>query len=408
MPEDDKLPVDITVLDESDTRPIELELFSNNDLLPKGYTHGFKLFNLVPWYEPNKKDLVIRPIDGATPFNAIQRTRNTAHQDYDIQVQVTAAALDGYHRFPGTREESVLDALLHICASTANGRMIEQASYVHTYVNFTLGGLYKQLVDLNGGRVRYSIAQIREALHTLRRADYTIKITGPDGRRITYDDSIIGLKIADREEWVGLEEKNTTCTARLHPIIGQAIQSLAVRPYDLVSNMQFNSPVAKGLHKVLSMRFRQARVDRYYNTSLVNTLAQLGYQQVHDSSVRFSKLVELFERGVDELIARDCLEKYEIANRKYSTTGRKTEVDRTYHLYPHPEFVRSIIKANAVEDDIDSRKALIDEYREQGEPEADIRRVTRMPSQVVKRIRKGQSSQDDANGTGSLFDSSAD
>lgn len=336
-------------------RPPQIELFSDPSSIPTGFTHGLELVNSIPWFEPDKKTLTIR--GAATPSDLIL-TRLCTIAGQKIELTVKAATLNDCYRFPGGREELVFDALLKIASEGHNGVFIEDSSAVA----FSLSKVHRTLKLHNGGKAKFNLNEIKEALIVLNTSAFDIRLFDPEGGSESYSDNLIsGLGVLSRDDWLTSSDKDVTCYARFHPMVTQAIKKMRVRPYSLTHNVQFTSPAARRLHKHLSMVYKQASIAHPYTISLQTALSLVGYRNKNEAKVYSA--ARPIEKGLDELVAKRIIHSWD-SESAYSSglRGRQVEADRLYTLYPHEEYCKATKQSNAIQSTMSAKMRLIQSF----------------------------------------------
>jgi len=327
----------------SNSQPFQMSIFTHPDINPSGYSQGLELFTCIPWFEMSKNNL---NVSGTADPARLRQERSAMIYNTRVKLIVFAAPLENCHRFPGVREEIILDALLKIAGSGHNGSMTNNSASV----SFSLKEIFKTVKSLNGNKAKYDLGAIKESLLVLNGARYELQVFDESGDSTMYRDSLLsGLGVSSRREWLSGNHSDSPCYARFHPLVFIAIEALRIRPYRLDVTMQFSSPYARRMHKYLSMYYKQCSTAHPYNISLSHAL-EMTTNVNSDSKSTLSKKARPFESALIELGEQDVLADWSYTSSyEKGKTGRDKEMDRIYKLVPHASFVKSVRKSNALQ-----------------------------------------------------------
>lgn len=359
----------------------QLQLFSCLKL-PHGFSNAIEIMAIMPLFIYSSKSISFSKDKPINPTDLIcERTCNIG--DQHVRLTIKAVNLTNQFRFPSVREEFVLDALLKICSSSQNNLARTNESIT---IKFTLNQISKVLSEANRGKVKYNLNEIKEALNVLNEAHYSIAIYGNDGTIQKWGESLIsGLGITERKQWLS-SDANEVCVARLHPMVSEHVLKLMWRSFNFSSTCILRSPVARKIHKWISMRYTQASVAFPFNFRLSTAVEIIGLE-----ATRYADLCRNLEKGLKELEEQKIISGFIVKSTEYSTESSKTrrkEVDRVYEIYAHSDFVKDAKRANSLQNEVQARMNVIQHFlQNENESEyATAAHVSRMKPELVKKI----------------------
>lgn len=232
--------------------------------------------------------------------------------------------------YPGHREEVVEDALRKIAVSGKGVQVNKLAG-----VSFTLYELMKELERVGH---TYGLNEIKEALLVNRGA--IIECHSQDGKSLVNSNYFGALAMTTRDDLAEAENrKDARCYVQFNQLVNDSIMNLTFRQYNYQIGMDLRSPFARFIYKRMSQYWVQASPSHPYTPSLISFLEQ----SPRGVSERMAENLRAM-RG-----ALDMLKKHEVVSEYIEEKvlqGKQKVLDAYYTIYPHPSFVKEVIKAN--------------------------------------------------------------
>ena len=304
----------------------QLDLFS--EVLPSNdYTNTIELYDFVPKYVASVGEYIEgKFLDSkVNPF---------VHRGKSYTVRIDPARLvtaDGQTRdhFPTHREELVEDALRKMACEGALEFFDEVAG-----LTFSLYALQQEL-RLQGHT--FSLTEIKEALQIC--AATMLHITSEDGSVSLTSTMFETLGLASRgEENKG--RKSEQAFVRFNILVTKAIKEGKFRPVEYRKLMSYKRSIARQLHKRMSHFYIQASQAIPYTINLSTIIRDLGLRRYPQLLDNFRELI----KALDEMQELRVLREYEFE--KIVEGRRKKFIDAKFILYPHQQFVSTVIGVN--------------------------------------------------------------
>ncbi|WP_415912230.1 hypothetical protein [Neptuniibacter sp. QD37_11] len=308
---------------------------------------------------------------------------------YTLEISPTAGKRNGeeYDFYPGTPEENVFAALMKLA-----GEKLEQYGN-RIGVPFTLSELARRISD---DHQKMSLTNIKESLSILKKADYTLRRVGEDGKLKEWEYTHINeiLSSGERDN----PNDGDQFFAVFNSMITEEIAKLQYRLYNHSRFKKFKGSLTRLLYKKLCNEFRWAATGRMFEIFLMETRdwGQLNTPEDMKINKRRDPLIFSF----DELIELGVLESYRLLRviKETGSNGRKRTVDEVYEVYPTQEFVNEIKKANAVKNERELKFRMIQDFdladRETTDPE--LQAVINMPAKQANALYQKQRHEDEA------------
>jgi hypothetical protein len=237
--------------------------------------------------------------------------------------------------YPSANEELVEDALRKIAAEQQNA-FFDKPNY-RSGVVFTLYMLREELK--NRGHAR-SYQQIVLSLNILARSTIEVRtvVDGKSGEGFAVNAYISGLSAVSRSTLA--DDPQAKWIVQFHPLVTQAIDSLAYRQYSYAQMMSHSTQIARWLHKQLSLKFTFASIattfEMRYSTIKRDSALLDGYR-------RTTAAVEALDDAFSELKTGRVL----MGFKKNLITGLRGKIDdAVYTLTPSLDFVAQAKAAN--------------------------------------------------------------
>ena len=304
--------------------PAQMELFGFAQPHNKQYSNTIELYDFMPKYVWGKVDRI-----NGKFLDSVEREFEYRKTSYKLQIspaRLKTSKNVTREFFPGMREELVEDALRRLATVGQGVFLDEQAGVV-----FTIYQLQQELKD-NGHS--YSYDEIKDAIRILTGTTLTLSVGDGQGERnfSPFTDS----------GFVG-EDGETKTFVRFSPLVTRSIQENTFLLANYETLMQYDSIIARQLHKRMSHHYTQAGFDaRPYNLLLTSVIRDIGLTKGKFLSVNLPKV----DKALKEMVARGVLSRYEIEKvLERGTVGKMIEAK--LNLYPSHKFVNETKSRNA-------------------------------------------------------------
>jgi len=325
-------------------RTSQMDLFMLLDLRAKeqdDYSNTIEIYDAMPKYVWGKKR-EHKDLQNATI------TRRCTIRGREMVVKIQPAIIekpDGSSVliYPGEREELVEDALRKIAVSGQGAYVGDKAG-----VTFTLYQLRKELSRMGH---TYSFTEILESLHVCRGA--ILQCQTPNGNSIINSSffGLLGITTKDEFEEHGRDAK---CYVQFNPLVNESIINLTFRQYNYQVSMDIRSALARFLYKRMAQYWSQADEQNPYTPSLVSFLDQSPRGFIGKD---MKTELRAMRNALDTLIKHEVVDYYD--ERKV-LAGKQKTIDAQYTIYPHPKFVKEVIKANKRKNVLRARHAKLE------------------------------------------------
>lgn len=223
-------------------------------------------------------------------------------------------------RFPGEREELVLEAIKYLASQ--KGVLLDG----DVGVPFSLSELERLLADANHS---FRQDEIKEALRTLSRTKIVLQ---DSAGLVVFEESPVKSLVISRQGTRDL------CVVQLSSIYTEAIRKLEYRAYNFIVAARYQSIVARKLHRHMSHHFTQADETTPYvsNASAILILAGLSTEE------KPNKWAKRVQEGANEVQHNGYVSQYTFEPVK--SAGRI--VDYKFSIYASKRFIDEIIEEN--------------------------------------------------------------
>jgi hypothetical protein len=235
--------------------------------------------------------------------------------------------------YPSATEELIEDALRKIATDQHSG-YFEKSDY-RSGVIFTLYALREELKKRGHTR---SYQEIKQSLKIL--AHSTIELRKGDGDEESFAVSayfpvLVGVTRKNLEE-----DYKTKWLVQFHPLVTESIDQLTYRQYNYHQMMNYNTQLARWLHKQLSLKFTFAGIgnkfETRYSTIKRDSALLNGYKQERQA-------IWMLDAAFDELKTNGIILRIE----KHEIRGARNKLeDVVYDLYATIDFIHSTKAAN--------------------------------------------------------------
>jgi hypothetical protein len=306
----------------------QMDLFSVLDL-PAGqqadYSNTVDIYDAIPKYvwgqTREHEDLKSATI-----------TRHCTIRGRKITVKLKPALIEKGDRtvmiYAGQREELVEDALRKIAVNGQGVYIKDKAG-----VQFTLYELMKELERMGH---TYSLDEIKEALRVCRGA--SMECHSEDGESLI-DSSLFGLLGLTTRKDLEKNGRSVKCYVQFNPLVNESIMNLTFRQYNYQIGMDIRSPLARFFYKRMAQYWTQASESHPYNPTLVSFLEQ----SPRGLTKKMGENLRAMRGALDTLMNHKVISHYE---EDKVLKGKQKVIDARYTIYPHPDFVKEVIKAN--------------------------------------------------------------
>lgn len=327
-------------------KPQQLSLF---ELLPheKKYSNTIEFYDALPKYYWDKAKRYATQDDLDKPDGRTFRFEN-----FDYYIEIVPAVVKVYDRatkseklkviYPGKREELIEQALRKIATQGRTKFYTFGKGEEGVGLAFTL---YEVQKELNKQGHHFSINEIKEGVYVCSRA--TIVIYDDATRKKTKEFNYMRIKGLEEFEDIKKQRKNAYALVIFNELVSSHILKGKYRLINYDKNMSLRRDLARYLHRRLSSRYRQARFDTPYSIKLLRLLNDSGVSIYHSLSKNISELQKSFA----DLQEKQIILKYQV-ERLYDPNNKRKIVDADITLYPHPEFVSEVRKANVREKEV--------------------------------------------------------
>jgi hypothetical protein len=334
------------------TQPDQLTLFQT--FFPDdadNYSNTIDLYDAVPKYFASPQRMAQHRKAGVF-LNSLQRRFKHNGDWYDLIVK-PARIIDNEGNekeyYPTSREEIVEEALKKIACDRANGVFLNDTAGVQ----FTLYELDKELKN-QGHAIRWP--DLITALKICRGAG--IEITGAKGKSVVDSPIFPFLLLRNREEWRE-NPRQVFCYVQFNPLVTYSIHKMTYRQFDYVTFMKLTKPLSRYLFKRLSHNYKQASItDPFHilHSTLVRDSALINTKRIQDQMRNVREALDELagkppkrgkRKGQDGSVR--VLTYYE----RTETKGARNKIeDVNYVLFPHPEFIAEMKRANRRQNEI--------------------------------------------------------
>ncbi len=329
------------------SQPAQLTLFQTFFPDESGhYSNTIELYDAIPKYFASHKRMAEQRTGGIF-LKSLQRRFRHSNQWYDLVI--TPARIIDKHGdekeyYPTSREELVEEALKKIACDRLNGIFLDET----VGVQFTLYELDKELKN-QGHAIRWP--ELITSLQICRHAGVLLK--GPHGK-VEVDSPIFPVMLLrNREEWRE-NPKNVFCYIQFNPLVTYSIHKMTYRQFDYVTFMKLTKPLSRYLFKRLSHNYRQASMTDPYkikHSTIVRDSALVNAARIQDQIRDVSQaLSELSGKPPKKTRKKQTADEVNVLNHYEmdQTRGARNKIlDITYTLYPHPDFIAEVKKANS-------------------------------------------------------------
>lgn len=293
----------------------------------KNFSNVFVMWEQIPKYAAGnmlKEGHV--PNDFSLPFNI-------AHQEAKITLLPGTFYEKGVpmRRYPGTKEQSVEQALIRISRSQNEEQTVN--GYTSYFVTFTINALRRELAQTNN---TMSHVQIRQSLDVLSSTVMTISY-GDGGKRDNRDTIISSFDRNNMSADGG--NGDDLWRIKLHPLIVQSIMQVNYRQYP-VDKMKHYSPVGSQLLRRIFFIMTNVSLDNPYTF----TVAELKRIIAGLNHVRISGSMIVIQKELERMITDNYLDRY-VMDDIYPIKrgrGRPVPIDYRFTLYPGPEWIKNM------------------------------------------------------------------
>ena len=246
--------------------------------------------------------------------------------------------------YPGEVEEVICDVILKMATTQGRSAYFRKKNDENksngVYVWFTLYELQQELKTLGHS---HNIPRIKKAIEILTRSQMTIegKI---NGGKFSFSGSIFdSLAMTTKADWETFG-KSAKIVIQLNSILLRSIEAGTFRLLNFEKNMSLREPVAKWLHKKLTLmwKFASPSSKDSFQILLTTILNQSGM----NPKMRFRVARQSIQKALEELKSRDILISYEEKALLDPEKRKGTISDVKYFLQPSPSFISEIILAN--------------------------------------------------------------
>ena len=235
--------------------------------------------------------------------------------------------------YPSTREELVEDVLRKFLAE-GKGCFYNN----HASISFSLRDIYQ---ELKKNKHTYSLTEIKEALEILNKTHIEAKSERGNGTEMECSGNmLIFLAIATKNN-----TEQTKCIAQFNPFVTKSIQEMTFRKYDYTKCIQYQTPLARYIHKRISHQYKQSSVGQPYTIKQSTLLNDSGYNI--DKELRKCRIQ--VETALEELKTSGTIASYSFEDIIEKKNVRKTAVDYKIFIFPSEKFTSDIINANIKE-----------------------------------------------------------
>lgn len=343
-----------------ETHPLQMMLFQVGDhvntkyrLAPgenpehSRYSNTFEFFDGIPKYLYSKSAWK----DG-DPVFAVERA--FGHRGKDWRLKMTPAMIAGKDKvlrpvFPGVRERYILDAIVKLSLHEDKGVFLDD----RYGLKFNLRDLWRELKEQ--GRT-YSIPEIVEALHIMRKASYDVFYFSGSKAKLEYSFSMIGeLGLLTLDDW--RENKGEgACYIRLAQMMHDSLMEKSYRLFNYMQNTNYRSVIASDLHKRMSHHFTQANPEKEYSMYVSTMIRDFGLTPC----TQFRDNVRQVEAALAEMKESGAIHEYriepkyghrDVQGEKTGQPKRRTKpslIDAFVHITPTGDFCREVFIANGL------------------------------------------------------------
>jgi hypothetical protein len=316
--------------DYAQSRPDQMSLFELLQPYQRSYSNTIELYDFIPKYVWGR----VERINGEF-LRRMERVFECRGQRYTVKIDPAKLEdKDGIVRdyFPSKREELVEDALRKLAAEGNSVFLDDEAA-----VTFSLNQLQQELKRTGHS---FSKDQLKQALFVCKGT--TIHIESEDKSMSLSFNMIETLGLRTQEEKNSVT--NTRCFVRFNPLVTRSIQARSFRQLNYETSMEYNSVIARQLHKRLSHHYTQASVLAAPYAILLSTMIRdfglTPYKQLRDN------LRDVIA-ALDEMKEKDVIHDYEIDKIYEASASKPRLCDARIVLRTSMAFNREIAEANA-------------------------------------------------------------
>jgi hypothetical protein len=317
----------------------QMDMFSVIDMPVKqrpDYSNTVEIYDAIPKYVWGKT----REHEDLKSASII---RQCTIRGSKITVKLRPALIDKGDRtvliYAGQREELVEDALRKIAVNGRGVHINDKAG-----VSFTLYELMKELERMGH---TYNIDEVKEALFVCRGA--IIECYSEDGESVI-NSSLFGLLGLTTKKDI---ENNTgaKCYVQFNPLVNESIMNLTFRQYNYQIGMDIRSPLARFFYKRMAQYWTQASDKHPYQPNLVAFLEQ----SPRGLTKKMGENLRAMRSALSALQKHKVILNYEEVK---VLQGKQKVIDAKYTIFPHPDFVKEVIKANQRKSSLKTRSKL--------------------------------------------------
>ena len=230
--------------------------------------------------------------------------------------------------YAGQREELVEDALRKIAVNRQGVYVKDKAG-----VSFTLYELMKELERMGH---TYSLDEVKEALFVCRGA--IMECYSEDGESVI-NSSLFGLLGLTTRKDLEKKGRAAKCYVQFNPLVNESIMNLTFRQYNYQIGMDIRSPLARFFYKRMAQYWTQASESHPYQPNLVAFLEQ----SPRGLTSKMGENLRAMRSALDTLKKHKVISRYD---EEKVLKGKQKVIDARYTIFPHPDFVKEVIRAN--------------------------------------------------------------
>ncbi|MGO3444622.1 MAG: hypothetical protein ACTINA_14130 [Pseudoalteromonas distincta] len=305
----------------------QMDMFSVIDVPAKqrpDYSNTVEIYDAIPKYVWGKSR-------EHEDLKSASLTRHCTIKGNKLTVKLRPALIDKGDRtvliYPGQREELVEDALRKIAVNGKGVHINDKAG-----VSFSFYELLKELERMGH---TYSFEEVKEALFVCRGA--VIECYSEDGESVI-NSSLFGLLGLKTKKDVA-NSAEAKCYVQFNPLVNESIMNLTFRQYNYQIGMDIKSPLARFFYKRMAQYWTQASDKHPYQPNLVAFLEQ----SPRGLTKKMGENLRAMRSALSSLQKHKVILDYEEVK---VLQGKQKVTDAKYTIYPHPNFVKEVIKAN--------------------------------------------------------------
>jgi hypothetical protein len=315
----------------------QIEVVSTDNGKTRGLEKAKKLTSITSLYS-----LLPKRFDTQPDVNKLETRRYHGFGADPILISIYPAAMDRqcvdedgeiamerYYRYPSLNEDIVEEGLAYMAFHGAVDRAPDE---MVIRVQFTIRQLIRSIKTST--KISLSHADVTTSLEVLAKSSLTIEFentkAGAKGRSITN-------RIGEYNE-IQVGDSETIRTCKLHPIFAKDINRGMFRIHDLELQGSIRSSYGRDLYRQL--------VWLYQNANGQNTITLDGRRSMENSSCGFSikkrsACWQTFKRGLDELVKRDVIKRWDVTKEEVTRgLGRPVIDNKMIEIWPSERFIK--------------------------------------------------------------------